>query len=65
MPIAGLGLVRSGSFKDSDFNDEDFKGGNMLSKCGFILGESIQRMKIGDYSFDMEIDEENKLFISN
>ena len=22
-------------------------------------------MKIGDYSFDMEIDEENKLFISN
>ena len=31
----------------------------------FNVGESIEKMRIGDYSFDMDIDEENKLFISN
>lgn len=30
-----------------------------------FLGESIEKMKIMDMNFDVEIDEENRLFVSN
>lgn len=45
--------------------DENRNAVNFLSTALIKVGESIEKMKIMDMNFDVEIDEEHRLFVSN